>query len=85
MTIPSTARRFLVIATAVLATGSITACTHNGPDVYDTSSNRTRHWDRNESAAYVRWEQERRISHVEYSRRQAEEQRQYWEWRRDHQ
>ena len=84
MNLTSRVRRLAVIAFALAATGSVGACSHNH-DVYDASANRYHHWDGREDAAYRRWEQERRMSHVEYARRSADEQRQYWEWRRDHQ
>jgi hypothetical protein len=72
-----------MILFAIAAAGSVGACSHNH-DVYDASGNRHA-WNNREDAAYRRWEQERRMTHAEYSRRAAEEQRQYWEWRRNHQ
>lgn len=83
MLLASTVRRLALITLIAAAAGPAVACSHNR-DVYDTTANTYRHWDGREDAAYRRWERERNMSHIEYSRRSTDEQRQYWEWRRDH-
>jgi hypothetical protein len=80
----STIRRLGLIAVAAVAIGATGACSRNH-DVYDVSANQYRHWDSREDAAYRRWETERSMNHREYARRTTDEQRRYWEWRRNHQ
>jgi hypothetical protein len=70
-------------AIAAAASVTVTSCSRNR-DVYDSSGNVNRRWDSREEQAYRRWEAERRYDHMEFTRRRAEEQRQYWDWRRSH-
>jgi hypothetical protein len=72
-------RATLVVATT-LAFGSIAACTHPN-DYYDVAYNDHHRWDSREDQAYRRWEAERRVEHVEFTRRNADDQRAYWTWR----
>jgi hypothetical protein len=76
-------RRAPFIVAAIVSTASIGACARGA--YYDDPVFSDRHrWDSREDAAYRRWETERRIEHIEYSRRVVEEQRTYWTWRHSH-
>ncbi len=76
-------RRAPWLVAAVFATASVTACSHNR-DIYDSGFNDHHRWDTREDAAYRRWETERQIQHVEYERRNDQDQRAYWTWRHQH-
>lgn len=72
--------RTSLITATVLSAGSLAACSH--PAQYNDAVYNDRHrWDRREEAAYRRWEEQRRLNHIEYERRNVEEQRAYWTWR----
>jgi hypothetical protein len=49
--------------------------------VYDVEYRDYHPWDHNEIVYYQRWEVETHRSHVEYDRRNEQEQREYWRWR----
>jgi hypothetical protein len=78
-----TIRRFVFIGFAATLTAAIGACSHNR-EYYDPYTGQTVTWNNDEDAYYRRWEAERRMSHIDYRRRAAAEQRAYWDWRRDH-
>ena len=42
-------------------------------------------WSNGEEPYYERWENETHRDHKSWDQRNADEQRQYWDWRRDHQ
>jgi hypothetical protein len=75
--------RLPIALAGMLAVGSIAACSRNR-DVYDPASSTYHRWNSREDAAYRRWETDRQMTHLEYSRRAADEQRAYWTWRHDH-
>ena len=41
-------------------------------------------WGPGETVYYTQWEHETHRDHVEYEQRKADEQHQYWEWRKHH-
>jgi hypothetical protein len=61
---------------------AVTACAHPHHD-YDRGE-RAYVWTDAEGPYYTRWESETRREHRDYSQRSADEQRDYWEWRRAH-
>jgi hypothetical protein len=76
-------RRAPFVVAAIVASTSVTSCAH--PYEYaDTAHNDRHRWDSREDAAYRRWEAERRVDHLEFARRNEEEQRTYWTWRHSH-
>ncbi len=52
---------------------------------HDPYYNDDHRWDHNEVVFYQRWEGETHRDHVDFRRRPAEEQKQYWDWRHSHQ
>ncbi len=52
--------------------------------VYDPYGRDYHRWDRREDYEYRHYEHERHEAHRDYRRRNAEEQREYWEWRHRH-
>jgi hypothetical protein len=76
-------RRVPVIAAGILSTTSIASCAHRN-NVYDPVYSDNHRWNAREDAAYRRWEAERNSPHADYSRRNADEQRSYWQWRHNH-
>jgi hypothetical protein len=73
----------LLIAASVVA-GSLTACAPHRNEYYDSGYNDHHRWNDREEAAYVRWEQQQHMRHIEFDRRQAAEQNAYWAWRHQH-
>jgi hypothetical protein len=52
-----------------------------GYRVHDPYYNDDHVWDSNEVAFYGRWENETHRSHVDFRKRSADEQKEYWTWR----
>lgn len=83
MRFPRLVRSLAFGLTAMTLTTSLAACARNR-DYFDSVNNDHHRWDSREDAAYRRWEAERRMDHIEFERRRAEEQREYWTWRHSH-
>jgi len=73
----------LLLATASIGSPLVvTACaTHR---MYDPYYRDYHVWDGREGAYYERWETETRRDHVDFSKRSAGEQKEYWMWRHNH-
>jgi hypothetical protein len=52
--------------------------------VYDPYRRDYHHWDAHERVYYEQWARETHHEDRDYNRLNAEEQRQYWEWRHQH-
>lgn len=85
MRVASRFSTLLLLLASFLAPVLMTGCAQNryyrANDPYYHDTHR---WNRDEDAAYRRWEAERHIEHREYRERQEAEQREYWEWRHAH-
>jgi hypothetical protein len=69
----------LMIAGAVASPMVVAGCYHHR---YESA---TLTWSDSEGPYYARWEQETHRDHKEWAQRNADEQREYWGWRHDHQ
>ena len=68
----------MMVVVAALLTGTVVSgCYHHGYVVAE--------WNVGERPYYERWERETQREHREYEQRKADEQKEYWEWRRHHQ
>lgn len=52
--------------------------------VYDYDGHDYHHWDHQEVVYYQQWEVDTHRRHVDYDRRNQNEQREYWHWRDSH-
>jgi hypothetical protein len=73
----------LLIGGAFAATTAVTGCMHHHYYA-ETAEGSEGTWSSAESPYYVRWERETRREHREWTERAADEQHEYWEWRRHH-
>jgi protein-tyrosine phosphatase len=84
-----TAHRFfpaLLLATALASSIVIAGCSeHNTYHVYDPYHNDYHRWDDHESGLYVQWEHETHRDHRDLDKRDANEQKEYWNWRHENQ
>jgi hypothetical protein len=72
----------LVFATSLISPAIITGCSaHVGYRVYDPGYADYHTWDANENGFYTRWEAETHRPHVDFRRRPANEQKEYFTWR----
>ena len=74
----------VVFAIAVVSPGIITGCGARvgvGYRVYDPGYADYHVWDDNEAGFYARWEGETRRAHVDFQKRPAAEQKEYFTWR----
>lgn len=81
----------VILVPGVLATAAIIpGCVHHGYSegvdvrVYDTDHHDYHAWDNTEVTYYSRWEGETHRDHREFKDRNADEQREYWNWRHSH-
>lgn len=73
-----------VFALALVSPAIITGCSarvSTGYRVYDPGYNDYHVWDNNEGVFYSRWEGETHRGHVDFKKRPAREQKEYWTWR----
>ena len=82
MTFSRVGLRGAALALAMVGSALATGACSRSRDVYDPVDDARRPWSSREERAYRRWEVERNMRHVAYQQRQAEQQREYWEWRR---
>jgi hypothetical protein len=61
---------------------SIGCTVHTYHDPYYNDDHR---WNRNEVVFYQRWEGDTHREHVDFKRRNSDEQKEYWNWRHSHQ
>jgi len=55
-----------------------------GVSVYDRGHNDYHTWNDGEVTFYAQWEGSTKREHQDFNRRNADEQRQYWDWRHSH-
>lgn len=69
----------LIIVALGTATIGMNAC--SGHRVYDPYYGDYHRWNGSEDGFYRQWEGESRLSHVDFGRRPAEQQKAYYDWR----
>lgn len=62
----------------------VAACYTGGHRYYDADHNDYHTWNGAEITFYTQWEGETRRPHIDYDRRPSDEQREYWNWRHNH-
>jgi len=74
-----------LLALALLSPVIISGCAARGSyTVYDPYYRDNHVWDNNEVVYYQRWETETHRDHRDFKKRNADEQKQYWDWRHKH-
>jgi hypothetical protein len=63
---------------------ALAACASGGARYYDADHGDYHRWDNTEVTFYSSWETETHRPHVDYARRNADEQKEYWNWRHSH-
>jgi len=82
MRFPSRHFTSLVLSVAFASSVLFTGCAARvGYRVHDGYYNDDHVWDNNELAFYGRWENETHRKHVDFRRRSADEEKEYWTWR----
>jgi hypothetical protein len=72
-----------LIAGVIASPLAVSGCaTHR---VYDPYYHDYHRWNRDEVVFYQRWEVDTRRDHRDWDARNADEQREYWNWRHNHQ
>ena len=72
---------FALMLSATLASASaMTGCAGDGL-VYDSYGHQYHRWDRGEQRFYRQWEIGTHRGHMDFHRRDPEDQRTYWGWR----
>ena len=74
----------VVLVSLGLIAGCASRSYYGGPRVYDSYHHDYHVWDNNEGTRYQQWEGEGHRTHVEFSVRKANDQKQYWDWRHNH-
>ncbi len=72
----------LLFAVFVIAVGTV-GCAGR-VRVYDSYHHDYHRWNNHEVVYYNRWETNGHRDHRDYNQRNADEQRDYWNWRHDH-
>jgi len=76
---------WILLAAAFCASAVVTGCAvHASYRTYDPAYGDYHVWNDAEVGYYTRWEGETHRDHVDFRRRNAEEQKQYWAWRHSH-
>lgn len=70
-----------VMAAPVMMSG---CAAHAEYRVYDPYHSDYHHWDHDEDGYYVQWEVETHRRHRDFRKRDAEDQKEYWNWRHSH-
>ncbi len=73
----------LLLAAALTSPLVITGCAVHAR-VYDPYYHDYHPWNHGEVVYYQNWETETHRQHVDFKRRNADEQKQYWDWRHKH-
>ena len=71
----------LLMAGVLVIPAVITGCAEHTTRVYDPYYSDYHVWDRNEVVYYQRWEGDTHREHKDFNRRNADEQKEYWNWR----
>lgn len=76
----------LLLAAALFAPVAFTGCAErNTYRVYDPYYHDYHHWDHHEEVFYTQWEHDTHRDHRDFDKRDASEQKEYWDWRHSHQ
>jgi hypothetical protein len=70
----------VLMSTAIAAPVLIAGCTAH-VRYYDAEYSDYHPWNHDEVVFYGRWETETHRPHVDFARRNADEQKEYWHWR----
>ena len=73
-----------VLLAFVFALTTVGCSEHRYGTVYDPYYHDNHRWTAAEDGYYRQWEVENHREHVDWARRNAEEQKQYWNWRHEH-
>jgi hypothetical protein len=74
----------IVLSAVLISSAVMSGCAarvSTGYRVHDRYYNDDHVWDNNEITFYSRWEGETHRDHVDYRRRPAADQKEYWTWR----
>jgi hypothetical protein len=74
----------VLLAAALVSPVMISGCANHPYTVYDPYYRDNHVWDNNEVVYYQRWETETHRDHRDFKKRNADEQKQYWDWRHKH-
>ena len=75
-----------VLASLLTAPIALVGCaSHSEYRVYDPDDGTYHYWNNGEATYYHQWENETHRRDRDYRKRDHDEQRQYWQWRKDHQ
>jgi hypothetical protein len=75
----------LLLAGAIAAPAMISGCAaHAEYRVYDPYHSDYHAWNHDEVVYYGQWETETHRQHVDYKKRKGDEQKEYWDWRHQH-
>ncbi|MGA8223113.1 MAG: hypothetical protein WB780_15800 [Candidatus Acidiferrales bacterium] len=76
----------LFFMAALISPVAITGCAARASyRVYDPYYNDYHSWDHHEDVYYQRWEADTRRDHRDFDKRDKDEQKEYWNWRHNHQ
>jgi hypothetical protein len=75
----------LLLGAALVSPIASIGCAVHAYRVHDPYYNDDHRWDRNEVVFYSRWEGDTHRTHVDFRKRNGDEQKQYWDWRHSHQ
>ncbi|MGA9882640.1 MAG: hypothetical protein WBQ34_02855 [Candidatus Acidiferrales bacterium] len=76
----------LVLASMLLSPIAMIGCAAHGEyRVYDPDDGTYHNWNHGEATYYNQWEVETHRHHQDYRKRSQDDQRQYWQWRKNHQ
>jgi hypothetical protein len=75
----------IALSAALFAPVLIAGCSaHAGYRSYDSYHNDYHTWNDGEVVYYSNWEHETHRDHRDFKKRSADEQKDYWKWRHDH-
>lgn len=76
----------LVLASLLMAPLAMVGCAaHAEYRAYDPDDGTYHYWDSSEVVYYTQWEHDTHRHHRDYRKRNNDEQREYWQWRKNHQ
>ena len=75
----------LLLAGALAAPLAVIGCAEHTYRVYDPYHNDYHRWDDHEVVFYTQWERDTHRDHRDFDKRDAAEQKEYWDWRHSHQ
>jgi ABC-type glycerol-3-phosphate transport system substrate-binding protein len=76
--------RLSTVGIALSMLVGVAACAGGGVRYYDADHRDYHTWNDTEVTFYGQWETEGHRPHVEYAKRSGDEQREYWNWRHNH-